>query len=347
MTRIKTSKPVIYDGDMGGDDLWAIAMLLAHADRFEILGVSTVFGNVSQPQAALNARNFLHWLGKDMIEVVEGANQPCDNLRPFGDDAYGENGVGGIVLPTAPAKPPQVDIADWLAHRLSASPEKVTIFATGPATNLALMVQKCPHALKNIEEIIFMGGSIDAVGRNGAPVYENGVRRIGNITLYAEFNAYQDPKALNLLIQAGAPLTFMAADATQHMVLTPERQQAIKSLHDTYGPVLHKMLMAVEPLDRAKFGVDGPFIHDPNVVTYALKPELYKSRQIENLYFQEEDPHGQQGDRRGMSTLNGHSTSKCQWLEGVHDTGAVFTLMLESLRTMIESAPASPAPLEG
>lgn len=343
-------KPVIYDGDMGGDDLWAIAMLLAHRDSFNILGISTVFGNVSQPLATRNAQNFLHWLGIEDIPVVQGEDTPHDSMRPFGDDAYGENGVGGYILPESPFPPKKVDIADWLYTQLYSQSGKTTVFATGPATNIAKLILKYPDAVEKMEEVIFMGGAINPPGKDGQPVFmDDGIRRIGNITPLSEFNAYQDPHALNILIRANAPLTFIAADVTQYMVLTPDRQDAIKALHPVYGPAFHQMLMAVEHLDRTKFGVDGPFIHDPNVVIYALAPELYGQCEDQYSYYATETaPKGPQGDRRGQITRTPDKTmnSHIKWIDRIDDTEQVFDLMVRSLRETMHRGSDNPAPLE-
>lgn len=179
-----------------------------------------------------------------------------------------------------------------------------------------------------------MGGAIRPPGAEKQPVFlSNGHIRKGNITEYAEFNAYQDPHALNILLASGIPMVFMAADATQRMVLTPERQRQILDLHPTYGPAFHRMLMAVEALDHAKFGVDGPFIHDPNVVIYALRPDLYDGVPLPNLRFTEAAP---DNPRRGETLIDGPALDASPlWLNGVQDEKAVFDLMLESLAKVI------------
>ncbi|MFA5592241.1 MAG: nucleoside hydrolase [Micavibrio sp.] len=457
---------ILYDGDMGGDDLWAIAMLLAHRDRFDIRGIASVFGNVSQPFATRNIANFLHWLGVDDIETVQGADTPCDGMRPFGDDAYGEGGVGGVILPESPQACPTVDIADWYAAKLDeampdpsaqsgtaasggsalykaaqngtaldesahdkttqggtafdgstldkapqdtekfdgsplekaaqggvvfdrsapdisaqggvaldgsapdktaqgdaafngAVPDKisgkapdkasgpVTVLATGPITNLALFAQKYPQKTAKIREIIWMGGGMTPPGKGGKPVLlENGAIRSGNIMPYAEFNAYQDPKALNILLETGIRIVFMAADASQNMVLTPERQDRIAAIDSLYAPSFHRMLMAVAALDMGKFGVDGPFIHDPNVAIYALRPDLYKGRAVPALAFHEAEP---ASEHRGEALECGKPDGKANafWLDGVTDTEEIFTLMLESLKTTIAQAAENRARLAG
>lgn len=350
------SKTIIYDGDMGGDDLWALAVLLAHQDKFNLKGIASVFGNVSnlidpttevQKNATRNVQNFLHWLGIDNIPVVHGTAKPYDGMSPFGDNAYGADGIGGVILAESPVSLTQVDIADWYAAQLTPETNPVTILATGPATNLAMFAEKYDHLLDKVEEVIFMGGAMNTPGKNGLPVVlENGERRIGNITAYAEFNAYQDPAALNLLLsKPNLQMTFMAADATQYMVLNPARQERIKALHHTYGAAFHRMLMAVEELDRTKFGVDGPFIHDPNVVTYLLAPNAYKKELVQGLHFVEDVPDFDK--RRGQATILKGAFTRAQWVNGILDEAAVFEEIYKGLRTTIARAPENPAPLAG
>lgn len=330
--------PLLYDGDMGGDDLWAVAMLLAHRDKFDIHGIATVFGNVAVPAASRNVLNFLHWLNVDGIPVVQGAAKPYDGVQLMGDDAYGSDGVGGVILPESSKKAEPVDIADWYNMQVKASPAPITVLATGPATNLGLFAKKYPENARKLGNVIFMGGAIAPQGRDGEPfLMKNGENRVGNITPYAEFNAYCDPYALNILIEGRVNLTVMAADATQYMVLTPGRQARIQELHKMYGPAFHRMLMACAHLDQSKFGVDGPFIHDPNVVTYLLDKDLYEQELFSKLRFSEESPYGHQADYRGETRLLG-PPHPVVWVNKVKNTDTVFDLMESSLRTTMNAA---------
>lgn len=328
--------PVVYDGDMGGDDLWAIAMMLAHPDKFDVLGISTVFGNVSGDYAFRNIANLLEWLKIKDLPIVQGAELPYDGMRPFGDDAYGSDGVGGYILPESPQKPEAIACADWYADILRKYPD-VTVFCTGPATNLAIFAQKYPLESKKIHKIVFMGGGIKPPGANGEVIrLPNGEIRKGNITEYAEFNAYQDPLALNILLRSGIPMVFMAADASQFMVLTPERQQEILALHPEYGRGFHQMLMAVEKLDRSKFGVNGPFIHDPNVISYVLAPDLYDGEFLPHLAFVEATP---DNPHRGEALAKGNATpapTPPLWLNSIRDDQRVFEIMVQSLKAIID-----------
>jgi len=325
-------RTILYDGDMGGDDLWAIALLLANPQAFDLLGISTVFGNVNQPHATRNILNFLHWLKVDGVRVVQGSKTPYDGMHPFGDEAYGADGVGGVILPESRVTAEPVDIADWY-HAQTNGNTTVTILCTGPTTNIAHFLQKYPQKTAKIQKIVLMCGAITPPGANFEPVLlPNGDIRRGNITEYAEFNAYQDPNALNILLKSGVRCVFVSADASQYMVLSPERQAQIKALHPVYGPAFYRMLMAVEPLDRAKFGVDGPFIHDPNVITYLLRPDLYQGRSLPALTFTEAAP---DNPRRGQALETGGQGGNILWLNKITDPDAVFAVILEGFKTLL------------
>jgi purine nucleosidase len=331
--------PLIHDGDMGGDDLWAVSIILAHQDRFDILGFATCFGNIDQPFATDNLLNHMHWIGQNGFEIVQGSSLPCDGMHSFGDGAYGENGVGGIIFEASPESARQVDIADWYAAKVDASADPVTIFCTGPATNIAHFIEKHPQKLSKVHEIIFMGGSLNPPGKDGQPYFmQNGQQRIGNITLYAEFNAYQDPKSLNILLNSGVKLIFAPADVTQFMVFTEERQNRIKAFDGTYGPAFHRMLNAVEPLDRSYFGVEGAFIHDPTAAVYLLAPELFGGEEVSGLRFDESSPRPLQTTRRGQASTGHKDGGAALWLNAVKDQEQVFDLMVEALRIIASRA---------
>ena len=329
-------KNIIYDGDMGGDDLWAIALLLANRQRFDIAGISTVFGNVSLPQATKVTLGFLERLKVRDIEVMEGCGIARDNINPLGDNAFGEDGVGGVIFPETSMKAKQGDIADMLMEKLNSRKDPFTIIATGPLTNIAHLLNKYPEAKDKIEEIIWMGGADRPPGAKGCPVLVDGKIRRGNITLNAEFNAYMDPQAVNEVIRSGANLTIMSADATQQMILTPKRQKVIEALHPSYGPELLKMAMVVADLDKMKFGVNGPFIHDSNAVLYALRKSLYEKREGVSLRFEEAAPSDEHG-LRGMVTM-GAEKGNVTWVNGVKDKSSAFGLLSTGLGRAIYRA---------
>ena len=69
------------------------------------------------------------------------------------------------------------------------SDDKITIVATGPLTNVAGLLLAHPEVKPKIERISWMGGA--AVGGNMSPM--------------AEFNAYVDPHAVEIVFRSGCP----------------------------------------------------------------------------------------------------------------------------------------------
>jgi len=83
----------------------------------------------------------------------------------------------------------------------------------------------------------------------------------GNVTPAAEFNIYVDPHAADIVFRSGVEIVVMPLDLT-HTTATAE------------------LLDFFERYDIKKYGTDGGPLHDPNVIAYLLKPELYEGRHI-------------------------------------------------------------------
>lgn len=65
-------------------------------------------------------------------------------------------------------------------------PKNVTLFATGPLTNLALAAKVFPEVRDLVKEIYIMGGNI---------------RGVGNASSAAEFNFFWDPEAAHIVLE--------------------------------------------------------------------------------------------------------------------------------------------------
>ncbi len=285
--------PVWFDADMGADDVLAILMALGSC-QFKPLGLSTVFGNVSGDKALNNAAELLTAFGRDDIPLFKGADKPLVGSCPFGDDAYGDDGFGGIRLTN---KESIVKIDSKPAHlglinAVLSQNEKVTVFGTGPVTNLAKAIdflENNPQMLAEFKDkikLVLMSGAL------GPGPFPNPPGRIGNITLHAEFNAHMDPYALSKVLGAKFDTHIVTMDATQHTSLTKARQDLMRQeIGDELSKKLISMIRIVEELDTTKFGSNGPFIHDPQVVSYALNPEDFEARN-RNVSIQIDPPEG-------------------------------------------------------
>ncbi|WP_230198131.1 nucleoside hydrolase, partial [Megasphaera massiliensis] len=182
------NKKVILDVDTGVDD--ALGILLAiQSGKLDILGITTVNGNVSLEQATLNTCKVLQLAGAEHIPVVQGADKPLLRSSYFEHRVHGKDGLGGALKDMPVHKQAENGHAvDFLIEQIQKHPGEVTLVMTAPLTNLALAVMKAPELVHQVKEVIVMGGVVQG---------------FGNVTPTAEYNIYVDPEAAKLVFKAG------------------------------------------------------------------------------------------------------------------------------------------------
>jgi purine nucleosidase len=257
------TRKIIIDTDPGQDD--ALAILLAFASpELEVLGISAVAGNVPLALTELNARKICELAGRPNARVFAGADRPL--MRPLitAEHVHGKTGLDGPELP-APAMPLQKQHAvDFIIETLrSEEAGSITLCALGPLTNIAHVLIRAPELAPRICEIVLMGGGF----------FEG-----GNVTPTAEFNIYVDPQAAQIVLQSGVPVTILPLDVTHKALTTAKRVNRFRSMGTKCGDASVALLEFFERFDEAKYGSDGGPLHDPNVIAYVLKPELYGGR---------------------------------------------------------------------
>ncbi|MGQ3045555.1 MAG: nucleoside hydrolase [Niveispirillum sp.] len=261
---------LILDGDPGTDDLLAWMWVLAQPQRARVLGISAVNGNVTLDRTTANALSFLDHVGAPDIPVHAGAKAPLGKDEPPpGDGAFAESGLGDLVLAPSARQAASHDAVGWMAQTLRSMPVRtVTILATGPLTNLALLRATAPDAYARIGRIVAMGGSF-------GPLPPNFVRR-GNVTPFAEFNFWMDAAAAQSVLNGGVPVLLAPADVTHQLISTPARLAAARAL-PKFGEEVARMLHAPYHLDKPKFHTEGAFLHDPTAVAGLFHPDLFET----------------------------------------------------------------------
>ncbi len=101
----------------------------------------------------------------------------------------------------------------------------------------------------------------------------------GNVTPSAEFNIYVDPHAAAVVFGSGAPLTMIGLDVTQQAIVTPERLDAIRAIETPVGRAVAGLLDHYHRVDLERYGVPGSPLHDPCVIAYLLRPDLFAGRE--------------------------------------------------------------------
>ena len=185
-------RKIIVDCDPGVDDAIALAFATAHQEAFEILGITTVSGNLGIDVVTQNALNLTGFYGLE-VPVYQGMNGPMVREAVFAEKFHGETGLGYCVLPRSGRHAEAMHAVTFMRKTLMELPEneKLTIVALGPMTNLGVLLRFYPEVKEKIQEIVFMGGA--ACG--------------GNVTPSAEFNIYVDPEAARIVFRSGIPLS--------------------------------------------------------------------------------------------------------------------------------------------
>jgi purine nucleosidase len=256
-----STQKIIIDTDPGQDDAMAILLALG-SPELEILGITAVGGNVPLALTEKNARKICELAGRPDIKVFAGASRPLVRKLVTAEQVHGKTGLDGPDLPE-PKMPLQKEHAvDFLVETLMREESgTVTLCPLGPLTNIALALNREPRIAGRIKQIVLMGGGF----------FEG-----GNTTPAAEFNIYVDPHACDVVLKSGIRIVMMPLDVTHKALTTAKRVAAFRNLGNRVGKAAAELLEFFERFDEEKYGTDGGPLHDPCVIAYLLKPELFK-----------------------------------------------------------------------
>src|SRR6202167_825052 len=258
----QSTERVIIDTDPGTDD--ALAILLAlRSPELRVEALTVVAGNVMASVGLDNALKIVSLAGRCDVPVAEGAQRPLHaklNIEPFWN---GPGGLGGAELPPSSCKPDPRFGPDVIIELVHEYPHEITIIGVGPETNLALAILKDPTIVPLVKRVILMAGSISGGNVNGA----------------AEFNAYCDPDAADLVFRAGWPVTMVGLDVTEITLISSAQVEQI----ERSGGAEAKFVAAVARFQVGLYqgtGFSGGAIHDALAVGVAIDPTFVKLRAL-------------------------------------------------------------------
>jgi purine nucleosidase len=259
-------RKIIIDTDPGQDDAVAILLALASPEEIEVLGIVAVAGNVGLAQSAKNALKVVELSGRTDVPVHAGCERPLQRELVTAEHVHGPTGLDGPDLPEPSITLEDKRGVDFIIETLRAhEPGTVTLCTLGPLTNIATALAKAPDITARIHEIVMMAGAYFEVG---------------NITPTAEFNVYVDPEAAHAVLTSGIPVTMMPLDVTHKVLCMKHRLEALAGIGNKAGKAVSEMLAFSQNFDLEKYGAEGAPLHDPCVIAWLLKPELFEGRHI-------------------------------------------------------------------
>jgi purine nucleosidase len=271
---------IIIDTDPGQDDAVAILLAIALPERFEIVAITCVAGNVPVAQTTINALRIIELGGRPDIDVHCGCDAPMVLKLQTAEMVCGPDGLDGCGLgPPIGGPAPIHAVAQIIALLRAAAKGSMTICALGPLTNIAMALRLAPEIADAISEIVVMGGSM----------------HLGNITPAAEFNFHTDPHAAAVVFGAGIRVTLIGLHLTLQAVASAAHLQRLVSMGNRTGASVHGMLTRPR---ASGFGSDRHPMHDVCVIGFLAWPELFTGRDC----YVEIDTSS--GIHRGRSTID-------------------------------------------
>jgi purine nucleosidase len=254
---------IIIDTDPGQDD--AVAILLALASpEIEVLGIVAVAGNVPLHFTEKNVRKIIELSGRTDVKAYVGASRPLVRKLVTAEYVHGKTGLDGPDLPEPQVQLEVQDGVDFIIETLRREPSgSVTLCPLGPLTNIALALIRAPDIAPRIRQIVLMGG---------------GCFEGGNVTPAAEFNIYVDPHAAATVFSSGVPITVMPLDMTHKALTTRARVERFRTAGTKVMTAVAAWIDYFERFDEHKYGTDGGPLHDPTVIAWLIRPELFEGR---------------------------------------------------------------------
>lgn len=253
-------RKLIIDTDPGIDDAMAILFALK-APELEIIGLTTIFGNVYTNLATQNALRLIEWAGVSEIPVAHGAERPLvAPLESVADFVHGSDGLGNVNLPLPRGRAIDQSAARFIVETVMANPGQITLVPIGPLTNLALALALEPRLAKNVAEVVLMGGAALVNG---------------NVTPAAEANIINDPHAADVVFTAGWPVTMIGLDVTMQTVMNDAYMTELKASGSATAEFVYQISRFYRDFHDQDYGLAGMHTHDPSAIAYVIEPTLF------------------------------------------------------------------------
>jgi inosine-uridine nucleoside N-ribohydrolase len=263
---------VIFDTDFAlppQDDGLALALAL-NSPELEIVGITTVAGNLNLARANAEVLRMLEMTHHANLPVYSGAKRPLVHVG----DGFAKDHHGEWWSDAPPPAPPggfarkQVEprsAVDFMIRTVLDNRGQIEIIALGPLTNVAMAIQREPAFAAAVKRMVIMGGAI-ALLPDGA----------GNITPNAEFNFWVDPEAARIVLRSGIPIELSALNVSRKTGLTKQWYERLVAA-DT--PVTALIRSQMDPV-FVKTPNRSLLMFDQVAVASMIDPTLVKTEQL-------------------------------------------------------------------
>jgi len=253
------TQKLIIDTDPGIDDAMAIHYAFAH-QGLDVLGLTTIFGNVFAWQATRNAL-LLSEQAHYPVDVAGGAAKPLTQpLNPPSHHVHGTEGFGDL-----PATQPQgaalkKTAEEYLSDICRAHSGEVILCPVGPLTNIASVLRHDPDIVKHVKKLVIMGGAVWVPG---------------NVSAHAEANIWNDPHAADAVFAADWDIDLIGLDVTQTIACDDADFKSLRQAAPEIGGFLHDISEFYIKFYHSVIGREVCLMHDTSALIATTDEELF------------------------------------------------------------------------
>jgi inosine-uridine nucleoside N-ribohydrolase len=259
----RAAEKVLIDTDPGVDDALAVVFAFASQD-LEVVGLTTIFGNVETALATRNALRLLDLVNRD-VPVAEGAIKPLYSKKlPTPDFVHGKDGFGEVNLPESQRQPLAESAAEFIVRTVMASPGEITLVVLGPMTNIALALALEPDLASHVKSVVAMGGVLQVMG---------------NVSPVASANILGDAHAADIVLGTDWNVILVPADTTRQVRVTDQWLERVRTKGGRTGRFIHAISGFYRDFYRQGGVTDGFYNHDPTAMAFVVEPSLFKTEQ--------------------------------------------------------------------
>lgn len=258
---------VLLDVDTGVDDSIGILYALLKPGM-DVVGISTVCGNVEACLAAENTLKILDLVDAPDIPVAAGAERHCcGEWQGRVSFIHGDNGLGNVRLPDSKRRVLRQEVSEFHMELAEKYEGELVLITLGALTNVARTLEKYPLFAKKVKQIVMMGGTLTMPG---------------NVSPVSEANFAADPEACDAVFLSGIDITVVGLNVT---LKTRLKKEQLDWLWECCKPSCRK---AVEFMKEAlvyyregnrnqNYCVGDNPVHDPLAVMCAVLPGLIRT----------------------------------------------------------------------
>lgn len=256
--------PTIIDTDPGVDDSLAISLALL-SPKTNVIGLTTVFGNSNIDNTTKNAQVIVKLLNKN-TPVYPGASLPLSGNTPTWAKSQGQNGLGGFTLKNFKPKLQNANAIEFFTQSLINSLTPTNLICLGPTTNLAIFSLINPKLANRFKQIIILGGVFN---------------QNGNISPVSEFNVFNDPAALKIVLANFSNVTLIPINICRQVIFTLKDFDQIKNnLYSANFKQISKNYIDYYQNNMVYGKFSGGIMYDLLATGFLIEPKLFKYTKV-------------------------------------------------------------------